>query len=168
MLGRRLNHTLALVIGRGETSKGLGVLALGVMSILGSLQLGHRLAAVSRTLRYSLEASWYSLDMVRGAGLANMRMVAKMAKDTATPTAVYRATLRPSSGGGMARGPWGPKAIQYAVRGNGQLSEVDTRGPTGPTGAGEAPTPCSAWLSALVASSGATTRSERTRRAPNP
>lgn len=33
VLGRRLNHTLALVIGRGETSKGLGVLALEIVSI---------------------------------------------------------------------------------------------------------------------------------------
>ena len=54
--------------------------------------------------------------MVWGLGLAKVRIVAKMAKDTPTAMAVYRATLRPSLAGGSERGPWGPKAIQYAGR----------------------------------------------------
>lgn len=62
-----------------------------------------------------MEASWYSRFMVPGAGPAKDRIVAKAAKLTKMPRAVYRATLRPSSAAGAARGPWGPKAIQYAV-----------------------------------------------------
>lgn len=38
-----------------------------------------------RTLRYSLEASCHSRVMVCGAGLANMRMVAKMVREAPRP-----------------------------------------------------------------------------------
>jgi hypothetical protein len=67
------------------------------------------------TFKYSFVASWYSLFMVPGAGPANWRMVTKMTKLIATPRKVYPATYHPSFGGGRARGPWSPKAIQYAV-----------------------------------------------------
>lgn len=40
---------------------------------------------VWRTLRYSLEASCHSRVMVCGAGLANMRMVAKMVREAPRP-----------------------------------------------------------------------------------
>jgi hypothetical protein len=43
---------------------------------------------VARTLTNSFEASWYSLLMVAGAGLANMRMVEKRAKETPRPMKV--------------------------------------------------------------------------------
>jgi len=65
--------------------------------------------------KYSFVASWYSLFMVPGAGPANWRMATKMTKLTATPRNVYPATYHPSFGGGRARGPWLPKAIQYAA-----------------------------------------------------
>jgi hypothetical protein len=61
---------------------------------------GRNIKAGWLTLRYSLEASWYSLVIVEGAGPANMRITAKIPKLTKTPTAVYRATFLPSSGGG--------------------------------------------------------------------
>lgn len=45
-----------------------------------------------------------------------MRMVAKMAKLTPRPTATPQATRALVPGGSTARGPWGPKAIQYAMK----------------------------------------------------
>ncbi len=71
-----------------------------------------------RTLRYSLEASCHSLVMVCGGGLAKNRMVPKATKLTTTATMVPTKTLPLSPGGSRARGPWGPKAIQYAVEKN--------------------------------------------------
>lgn len=68
------------------------------------------------TLRNSLLASWYSRVIVLGAGPANERMPAKSPKATSKDRATYKATLRFSSAGGTARGPWAPKAIQYAAR----------------------------------------------------
>ena len=50
-------------------------------------------------------------------GLANMRVKAKTAKAPAMTADDRRKTLRPSSGGGGRRGPWGPKAIKYAILG---------------------------------------------------
>jgi len=63
-------------------------------------------------LRSSLEASWYSLVMVAGTGLAKARMVAKTAKLTPRPRATPQAIRALVPGGSTARGPWGPKAIQ--------------------------------------------------------
>jgi hypothetical protein len=69
-----------------------------------------------RTFMYSSVASCHSLVMVRGRmGLANMRVKANTAKaEQMTPTD-RKKTLRPSSGGGGRRGPWGPKAMKYAM-----------------------------------------------------
>jgi hypothetical protein len=51
--------------------------------------------------------------MVRGLmGLANMRVKAKTAKALKIQPRVMKRTLRPSSGGGGRRGPWGPKATK--------------------------------------------------------
>lgn len=73
-------------------------------------------ASVLRTFKYSSLASCHSLVMVRGRmGLANMRVKAKTAKAPAMTAEDRRKTLRPSSGGGGRRGPWGPKAIKYAA-----------------------------------------------------
>jgi hypothetical protein len=67
---------------------------------------------VLRTFMYSSVASCHSLVMVRGRmGLANMRPKAKTAKAAAMTPAERKKTLRPSSGGGGRRGPWGPKAM---------------------------------------------------------
>jgi hypothetical protein len=64
-----------------------------------------------RTFMYSSVASCHSLVMVRGRmGLANMRENAKIAKAAQITPAERKKTLRPSSGGGGRRGPWGPKA----------------------------------------------------------
>lgn len=64
------------------------------------------------TLRYSSLASCHSFVMVRGRmGLANMRVKAKTAKAPMMTAEERRKTLRPSSGGGGRRGPWGPKAM---------------------------------------------------------
>jgi hypothetical protein len=64
------------------------------------------------TFKYSSLASCHSLVMVRGRmGLANMREKAKTAKAAAMTPAERKKTLRPSSGGGGRRGPWGPKAM---------------------------------------------------------
>jgi hypothetical protein len=65
-----------------------------------------------RTFMYSSVASCHSLVMVRGRmGLANMRVKANTAKAPAMTAEERRKTLRPSSGGGGRRGPWGPKAM---------------------------------------------------------
>lgn len=65
-----------------------------------------------RTFRYSSEASCHSLVIVRGRmGLANRRVKENTAKAAAMTAEDRRKTLRPSSGGGGRRGPWGPKAI---------------------------------------------------------
>lgn len=70
-------------------------------------------AMTLRTFKYSSEASCHSLVMVRGLmGLANMRVKAKVAKAPAMTAAEMKKTLRPSSGGGGRRGPWGPKAMK--------------------------------------------------------
>lgn len=44
-----------------------------------------RSTGIWRTLRYSLDASCHSRVMVCGAGLANMRMVAKMVREAPRP-----------------------------------------------------------------------------------
>ena len=41
-------------------------------------------------------------------------MITKITKEMATPVMVQRKIILPSPGGGRARGPWGPKATQYA------------------------------------------------------
>jgi len=65
------------------------------------------------TFMYSSVASCHSLVMVRGRmGLANMRVVKNTAKAAAMQPIETRKTLRPSSGGGGRRGPWGPKAMK--------------------------------------------------------
>jgi hypothetical protein len=65
-----------------------------------------------RTFMYSSVASCHSLVMVRGRmGLANMRVNANTAKEAQMTPADRKKTLRPSSGGGGRRGPWGPKAM---------------------------------------------------------
>jgi hypothetical protein len=66
-----------------------------------------------RTFMYSSVASCHSLVMVRGLmGLANMRVKAKTAKAPKQTATDRKRTLRPSSGGGGRRGPWGPKAMK--------------------------------------------------------
>jgi hypothetical protein len=83
--GRRLDLSLALVVGRGDTGERVGFLLLYFWpeSACGRYPWGG--AEIERTLRYSLEASCHSRVMVCGAGLANMRMVAKMVKEAPRP-----------------------------------------------------------------------------------
>ena len=64
------------------------------------------------TFMYSSVASCHSLVIVRGrTGLANRRVMEKRAMAPAITDAERKKTLRPSSGGGGRRGPWGPKAM---------------------------------------------------------
>lgn len=90
LLRLALHHAWALVVLRRDTGDGLRVLRLWwarvslALAVVNDGRVGGRL----RTLRYSLVASWYSLFMVDGEPLAPIRMVAKMAKETATPMSV--------------------------------------------------------------------------------
>ena len=87
-----------------------------VSAVMDALRLSkqRRNGAVKlRTFKYSSEASCHSFVIVRGRmGLANMRVKAKIAKAPAMTADERRKTLRPSSGGGGRRGPWGPKAMK--------------------------------------------------------
>ena len=56
--------------------------------------------------------------MVFGGALACDLMSRKMMKETPMPIKVCRKTIQFSPGGSCARGPWGPKAIQYARNGS--------------------------------------------------
>jgi hypothetical protein len=60
-LGRRLDHTLASVARRGDTSEGIGFL---VLEVLVSRLVGDVVSGRQRTLRNSLVSSWYSWVMV--------------------------------------------------------------------------------------------------------
>jgi hypothetical protein len=65
-----------------------------------------------RTFKYSSLASCHSLVMVFGRwGFANMRVIEKTTQAPAMMAVESKKTLRPSSGGGGRRGPWGPNAI---------------------------------------------------------
>lgn len=66
-------------------------------------------------LRSSLVASSHSLFSVLGGGFAKYLMMPKITAEAATPSIVPAKTLMPSPGGGTARGPCGPNAIQYAA-----------------------------------------------------
>ena len=66
------------------------------------------------TFKYSFVISWYCWFMVPGGGRAWDLIRRKITPEIPTPIAVYKKTFLPSPGGGRARGPWGPNAIQYA------------------------------------------------------
>lgn len=66
-------------------------------------------------------ASWYSPVNVRGGGPAKCLMMPKITPETPIAAMVYANTLVFSPFGGSARGPCGPKAIQYAA---GRVSHV--------------------------------------------
>jgi hypothetical protein len=85
VLGRRLHHALALVVGIGDTRKRLRPLALWkpLAYVTGALEL-----VVGHTLMYSFDCSCHSLFMVEGAGPANIRMLANRAKETVMPRMV--------------------------------------------------------------------------------
>jgi hypothetical protein len=70
------------------------------------------IAGQSRTFKYSSLASCHSLVIVFGRwGFANMRVIEKTTQAAAMMAVESKKTLRPSSGGGGRRGPWGPNAI---------------------------------------------------------
>jgi hypothetical protein len=70
------------------------------------------IAGQLRTFKYSSLASCHSLVMVFGRwGFANMRVIEKTTQAPAMMAVESKKTLRPSSGGGGRRGPWGPNAI---------------------------------------------------------
>lgn len=84
--GGRLDLSLALVVGRSDASERVGFLLLYFLVAGVSMQnVFVRNTGTLRTLRYSLEASCHSRVMVCGAGLANMRMVAKMVREAPRP-----------------------------------------------------------------------------------
>lgn len=119
VLGGRLDHADARVVGRGHTSERLRALSLCAICVsqlspptLLALARRFRERGPLLTLRYSFVASWYSLCMVEGAGPAKARMAAKMPNEATRPRTVYRMTFWFSSAGSWARGPWAPKAIQ--------------------------------------------------------
>ena len=60
--------------------------------------------------------AWYCAFIVFGGGRANIRSMTKMTPETTMASVVYQNTFLPWPGGSRARGPWGPKAIQYAAQ----------------------------------------------------
>lgn len=62
-----------------------------------------------------MDCSCHSLVMDSGGSPPNERMTAKMPPVAARTRRTWKKRLLPSPGGSRARGPWGPKAIQYAV-----------------------------------------------------
>lgn len=70
---------------------------------------------VERTFKYSFEASCHSLFIVRGGGFACDRMRQNTSQEAITAIATVPAIFQLVPGGSIARGPWGPNAIQYAV-----------------------------------------------------
>jgi len=102
-------HEHALV-----SSDRLGALRLDDVVLVGVLKKSKdvMIAGQLRTFKYSSLASCHSLVMVFGRwGLANMRVIEKTTQAPAMMAVESKKTLRPSSGGGGRRGPWGPNAI---------------------------------------------------------
>jgi len=73
------------------------------------------MSGMSITFRYSFVILWYCSFIVLGSPRANILITMKRTMAMLTPSMVYLKTSQFSPGGGRARGPCGPNAIQYAV-----------------------------------------------------